>query len=553
MISAELDLSITFNTDLIRGDLSIAAAQDILVSLDSALSLSVFILLENEEYQQVIEKVVRPIDYCDAPTFRKDYQAVKLLSKFPFPRPQRELQSRAIETYNKCELRCRSVNESIRGQTLSPRTQSILLIAQRKISSVLGNLRVEEVLAESNFGPRSDLDAKNPRTTAYDKLEKGSITAAACKYLRYLPSSVMVALGLSFWKGLPNDINIVPGNRVTFVPKNSKTYRTISVEPRWNVYFQKGVGRYIRRRLKLFGIDLDNQSRNQDLARWGSLKGTLATLDLESASDSLAMEVVATLLPVDWFCFLNDLRSKNGTYRGESFSYEKFSSMGNGFTFELESLIFYAVASAISGKDRTVSVYGDDIIVETEVVDDLKSVLAEIGFPINSSKTFTDTEFRESCGYDFFMGEFVTPVYLKERFGVSLEKTISFINKIFDISYRCIGGIFTSASIYRCAVGLSKDIAKPFRFYGPAGISSSFHSAPITWDSIPCGRGWCGVWVRALVPKGRGFEPRNYERAVAAYFHSPFNREIVRAGDVRYRARRVFYPSRDKRLCVMLG
>jgi hypothetical protein len=101
---------------------------------------------------------------------------------------------------------------------------------------------------------------------------------------------------------------------------------------------------------------------------------------------------------------------------------EKFSSMGNGFTFELETLIFAAIALVItrecgfSGRlGSDVFVFGDDIIVKNGVARPLKSVLEFLGFELNAEKSyFGDEPFRESCGGDYFAGQPVRPYFLKE-------------------------------------------------------------------------------------------------------------------------------------------
>jgi hypothetical protein len=84
--------------------------------------------------------------------------------------------------------------------------------------------------------------------------------------------------------------------------------------------------------------------------------------------------------------------------------------MGNGFTFELESLLFYALCSAVT---NNVSVYGDDIIVPTSSVEEVINLLNDCGFELNLSKSYFTGYFRESCGADSVCGVDVTPVYLR--------------------------------------------------------------------------------------------------------------------------------------------
>jgi hypothetical protein len=90
--------------------------------------------------------------------------------------------------------------------------------------------------------------------------------------------------------------------------------------------------------------------------------------------------------------------------------------MGNGFTFELESLIFYALMRTVSyyrGYQGVISVYGDDLIIPSGMYEDASWVLKEFGFSLNPEKSFAAGPFRESCGGHYHLGEDVTPFYLK--------------------------------------------------------------------------------------------------------------------------------------------
>jgi hypothetical protein len=95
-----------------------------------------------------------------------------------------------------------------------------------------------------------------------------------------------------------------------------------------------------------------------------------------------------------------------------------FSSMGNGFTFELESLLFYAITRVLakaSGIKGRISVYGDDIICPVRLVPRLKRMLAFLGFRLNSKKTHYKGFFRESCGIHIYKGLDVTPFYIRRE------------------------------------------------------------------------------------------------------------------------------------------
>lgn len=123
------------------------------------------------------------------------------------------------------------------------------------------------------------------------------------------------------------------------------------------------------------------------------------------------------LLPPDWYELLSALRSPVTQIDGEEHRNAMFSSMGNGFTFELESLLFYVLARATAyfrGIAGVISVYGDDIIVPTEMAEDLVWVLKFFGFQTNPEKSFWNGSFRESCGGHYDNGVDITPFYIRE-------------------------------------------------------------------------------------------------------------------------------------------
>lgn len=216
------------------------------------------------------------------------------------------------------------------------------------------------------------------------------------------------------------EYDVVRGNRVTFVPKDWNVYRTIAIEPSLNVFVQKGFDSWFKQRAPRWGITLDKQERNQEIARQGSIDGSSATLDLSSASDSISVEVVRWLFPKSWFNFLDSIRSKEYTLdRGRTWrTYEKFSSMGNASTFPVETLIFYALAKAClvhcGGDLSTLRVYGDDIVIDVCSYALLVEVLAFCGFKVNTTKSFAFGAFRETCGHDYVSGVNVRPIYITQ-------------------------------------------------------------------------------------------------------------------------------------------
>lgn len=221
---------------------------------------------------------------------------------------------------------------------------------------------------------------------------------------------------------------VVEGNRLSFVPKNDQISRTICVEPSLNMFAQLGYGHMIERRLlSAWGINLADQPfKNRELARIGSLGHGLVTIDLVSASDSMSLGMLEHFLPKHVFGMLKMLRSPSCQIPGlGQVELSMVSTMGNGFTFPLQTTLFSAIVLAAfrargikprfpRGTDYgNWGVFGDDIICPTEVVQDVFRLLALLGFEVNKDKTFVEGPFRESCGADYFRGLNLRGVYVK--------------------------------------------------------------------------------------------------------------------------------------------
>nr|UYL94457.1 MAG: RNA replicase beta chain [Sanya fiers-like virus 18] len=305
---------------------------------------------------------------------------------------------------------------SFRGQNAA-----ILHGMQRKIQKMLGGFSGEEFVDNANWGPGVSTLLKGAHVSDVNKFQSDfGITRDLYSFV-----SPWFSLAYPLWADhLESEIGpqlfiLQEGNEVVTVPKNSKTDRVIAIEPGINLWFQKSIGTMIRRRLSREGIDLNSQLRNQQLAHLSSKTDELATVDFSSASDSISKDLVREILPADWFSLCNATRSKIGCLDGRKFEWNKFSSMGNGFTFELESLIFYAAAFCVCEhlgiSTENISVFGDDVIIPSDAYQLFSSFCEFLGFTVNNQKSFSSGYFRESCGSHYYDGLCCKPLYLKER------------------------------------------------------------------------------------------------------------------------------------------
>lgn len=216
---------------------------------------------------------------------------------------------------------------------------------------------------------------------------------------------------LSYFGEYQHGIRRTRSNRIELVPKNWKTHRTIACEPEGNLPLQLAFDTWTKRRLRRYGINLRDQDNNKLLARHASVFNDLATVDFSAASDTISFNTVSLIFPEDWLKFLCDVRT--GCYRGVFGTgvYHKFSSMGNGCTFCIETLLFAAACYAVGSK--RFSVYGDDVIIESELLNEYTELTRFLGFRINVEKSYHQGPFRESCGGDFYHGIDVTPKYIR--------------------------------------------------------------------------------------------------------------------------------------------
>jgi hypothetical protein len=224
------------------------------------------------------------------------------------------------------------------------------------------------------------------------------------------------------------EADIVQGSRLSFVPKTTEISRTICTEPILNMLFQKGIGAVLEDLLvQICGIDLSRQpDKNRILAQLGSVDGSFGTIDLSSASDSMSIGLVREFFPKHVSTLLELTRCRKTILPdGTDVELHMISSMGNAFTFPLQTIFF---TSLVYGAYRALSipferpfrhslgnfaVFGDDIICTFQAYDLIVRLLSISGFSVNVNKSFNTGLFRESCGHDYFCGHNVRGVYIK--------------------------------------------------------------------------------------------------------------------------------------------
>jgi hypothetical protein len=417
-----------------------------LEALDCPRALTVAMLFREGEHLQLSELAFNPLHYESFEETRGAYLATKFLSKFSGLSTGLDLDEVAIAKFVEFELCCKRTNARFRNLSADPlyRGNAVRLhqAVVRKIDRILGEFSCSEFLEEPDWGPGATTLIKRQLASPINKFQcETGITRDLYQLLPLGLLSTIFPLWGSHLSGLEFPLFQV-GNKVTTVPKDATTNRVIAIEPGLNLFFQKSVGEMIGKRLQRCGIDLRDQSRNQFLARRGSIDSQLATIDMRSASDSISRLVVEELFNEQfsrrWLSVMDSCRSHYGSLKQTLVRWEKFSSMGNGFTFQLESLIFYAIALCCVedlGIKGSVSVYGDDIIIPVQALEMFSEMMSFYGFQINWKKTHSESPFRESCGAHWYSGRDLKPVYLRDRLS-SVQSCYKLANAVRRLAHR---------------------------------------------------------------------------------------------------------------------
>lgn len=446
-------------------------------------------ILGQIERNEPITVDANPSNYTNASEFFSDVQALALIKKNPHYECGIPKAQNALEKFMGAEEQCARTNTFFRKSLQAPRTGDlwqILYSARRFVQAIIGD---EPGYLKPDFGPGATTNLKGFETNIVSKLR--TVPEVTPEFYSEAHRMILTTLPLyaiscglvtrtrttvEFNQRLPTTV----GNVFTTVPKDWKTDRPICIEPGANMLFQKAYGNLIRRRLLRYGFDLDKRpDLHAEYARVGSIDDSLSTIDLASASDTISKEFVRFLLPQAWYDALDLVRCRRTVMPdGSVLKNEKFSSMGNGFTFELESLLFYSLLLAVRqlfGKKRdVVSCFGDDIIVSRHLAAKTIAILEFSGFTINLEKSFVSGPFKESCGHDYYRGVNVRPIYFKGIAGKkSIEQLFYILNRIRKMAARFYIDNFCDPRFRNTWKSVLNRVPVELRLYGPDSLGDT--------------------------------------------------------------------------------
>lgn len=404
-----------------------------------------------------------------------DAQLAKFLSKYPFEGAEDESERVAISKFCAQESKNALTNKRWLAGEFTDENLELISSVTEQLGTILGQVPTpDEIIENSAWGPGTVNGYGFDWRETGPELKFGSVISLTPNLLKVAPwvvsqyprwASAMLSMNRSDW------FSVESGDKLFTVPKRFGEHRCAMKQPMMNIWLSRGVGVTIRNRLLTNArVKLQHQpERNKELARIGSATGLFCTLDLTSASDSVCRAMLRSVLDPGWFAWLYATASRSYTLP-ESYApaikgrlvprrYEMMSSMGCGFTFELESALFLAISRAVvpavyetsntQSRRRVrasyphIGVFGDDIIVPNAYARKMIAALELFGFSVNPNKSFFSDGpgFRESCGGDYWHGVDVRPYYLQNRLddGFAITNTA---NTTLNHATRCAEALY---------------------------------------------------------------------------------------------------------------
>jgi hypothetical protein len=337
-----------------------------------------------------------------------------------------ETEAKAVDDWRSCNAAVRDW-----GISFIKEPSSLAAVAKRNCTSVLGNTKWDSIVPF--HGPGAVYDS-NPLKGVWSRwFTTIEAMFPYCEYFSVSRHLIDQDAGLQ--------VEDLITARLIAVPKDSRGPRLICVHPTESIWIQQGLRVKLesaikRGRQQWHGwhwpqgrVNFDDQTINAKIALTSSLDRKYATIDLKEASDRVSDLLVQYLFGrhYRWFgccrAALVEIRGKDQKVTSLE-EVHCYAPMGNATTFPVESLVFWSVCVASMTEagfhqPDDCYVFGDDIIVPSEMATVCIDGLTSLGLVVNKDKTFIKGLFRESCGIDAYKGVDVTPVRWKTTYDAS--------------------------------------------------------------------------------------------------------------------------------------
>lgn len=274
--------------------------------------------------------------------------------------------------------------------------------------------------------------------------------------------------------------------RASAVPKDSRGPRLVFVHPAEAVWVQQGVRVALEDSIlssQKFGrIEFDDQSINGRMALLASSIRDYATLDMSDASDRVPDILVQRLFGLRNYKRLGCCRASVAETPLGKFPIAMYAPMGNATTFPVESLVFWALSTAIQqleGLRPDSYVFGDDLIIPSAAFSAVVEGLSLFNLQVNQRKSFNQGYFRESCGVDAYRGFNVTPIRWKLPLEIKSDSDIMGLSEL-AVRLRRAGYHESALCIYQYLTRYS------YRRWGrPLGLTNDPHHGALA-EFVDC-------------------------------------------------------------------
>ena len=380
----------------------------------------------------------------DPYAFKKHYQVTEFLKKYSFEK----------DLYTPPEVKAMSIEKFLDNQkrienhviSMSPLVKEIVFRARGWIDHLLGDYDLDEHLQECYFPKKASVGTSRKNATLSYRWQRG-ITGSQYHldwFNRvYLPWQSHYDELDSRRPDLSSEQRVVTELPATLVEKTYKSERMIVPNSGVGGLYSNGIGAVMVKRLRAGGYDVKVlPDVHKRLAQAASRNGHSATVDQTLASDNITTEHVELLLSMRWAKVLLNGRIGTLVIDGTPMETKTMSTMGIGFTFPLQMVIFLGLTHACldyyresgSVENPRISVFGDDLICPVEIRNLLTEVFVSLGFKFNEEKSFWCGPFRESCGGDYYRGFDVRPAYLPRWKGHGSKRSLeAYLYKVYNV------------------------------------------------------------------------------------------------------------------------
>jgi hypothetical protein len=300
------------------------------------------------------------------------------------------------------------------------------------------------------------------------------------KYSRLFHTQLLAYAGCPV--GNYQHLDSYPDAEIVFVPKSFDSVRTICKVPAglmfWQQTVQKQLYAFIEHSPLRKHICFSRQDYSRNMAMKGSRDDSYYTIDLSSASDTIAWSVVkkafrrTSLLRILYATRSRSYRLPDGT----TLVPKKYDPMGSALTFPVETLLFAAICESTARvRNPRYRVYGDDIVCHPRDIDadELIARLVRFGFKVNTHKSYTSGPFREACGIECYNGEDVSPLRLSRAFRCLTPKSPDDLARLRELANALCWRGYKFTRLIVLGEALKKGVP-PFTLTGDADTWVSF-------------------------------------------------------------------------------